>query len=72
MDRARRPREGARTDGNGLGQRAVEERLRLLYGERGRLHRDDRDPEVYRVALQVPLPDPCPLPDASAAGDATC
>ena len=64
--------EGARTDGNGLGQRAVEERLRLLYGERGRLHRDDRDPEVYRVALQVPLPDPRPLPDASAAGDATC
>ena len=64
--------EGARKDGNGLGQRAVEERLRLLYGERGQLHRGESDPEVYRVELQVPLPDPRALPTAPAAREATC
>lgn len=64
--------EGARTDGNGMGQRAVEERLRLLYGERGRLHRDDRDPAVYRIALQVPVPEARSITPMCADGEAPC
>lgn len=67
-----RAAEGARKDGNGTGQRSVEQRLRLLYGERGQLHRDDSDPETYRIALQVPLPDPRPLAALRAGEEAPC
>ena len=51
-----RAAEGARSDGNGLGQRAVEERLQLLHGPRGRLHRIDTDPDFYGIHLVVPRP----------------
>lgn len=51
-----RAAEGGRADGNHMGQRAVEERLRLLYGDRGRLHKIESEPDVYQVRLQVPVP----------------
>ncbi|AUZ54059.1 hypothetical protein B1L07_01710 [Stenotrophomonas acidaminiphila] len=43
--------EGAREDGNGMGQRSVKERLHLLYGDRARLEVHDAGPDVYRVHL---------------------
>ncbi|RDZ27297.1 sensor histidine kinase [Lysobacter silvisoli] len=49
--------EGARKGGNGMGQRVVEERLRLLYGDRGRMHKHEQETDVYRVQIQVPLPE---------------
>lgn len=60
-----RAAEGGRAGGNGMGQRAVEERLQLLYGERGQLRKVEDDPDVYRVHLRVPLPGTRGSPAAS-------
>ncbi len=67
-----RATEGAREDGNGMGQRSVKERLHLLYGDRARLQVHDAGADVYRVHLRVPLPGSRVLPAANAEGVGTC
>lgn len=67
-----RAAEGARKDGNGTGQRSVKERLQLLYGARGQLHTFDTDADVYRVHLQLPLPDAARAPVPATESAAPC
>lgn len=67
-----RAAEGARRDGNGMGQRSVRERLHLLYADRARLETFDAEPDIYRVRLQVPLPGTAVPPAALAQGPGAC
>ena len=46
----------SRKDGTGVGLRSVSDRLSLLYGSRGQIHRIESDKDVYRVHIVVPMP----------------